>query len=36
VTGVTMRAAIAQNGATPAQPPMIDVTRIEGISGRVN
>lgn len=36
VMGVTMRAAIAQNGATASQPPLINVTRIEVISGRMN
>jgi hypothetical protein len=36
VTGVTMRSATAANGTTEAQPVLLDVTRVEVISGRVN
>jgi hypothetical protein len=36
VMGITRRAAIAESGATAAQPPLFDVTRIEVISGRMN
>jgi hypothetical protein len=36
INGVTLRNAIAASGAGEAQAPVLDVTRIEVISGRVN